>query len=113
MRGFLTLFDNFFTFLFDFILILGKARGMTDFIEGLTLLLPLFTAFIAFAGFIGVMGVVFGFVLKIIQKPIEKDIADLKVGQTKLETDIASLKAGQVKLEANFKELRNLILKKL
>ena len=83
------------------------------FIEGLTLLLPLFTAFIAFAGFIGVMGVVLGFVLKIIQKPLERDIADLKAGQTKLENGQTKLEAGQAKLEANFKELRNLILKKL
>ena len=72
---------------------------MTDFIQGLALLLPLFTAFIAFAGFIGVMGVVFGFVLKIIQKPLEKEIADLKAGQTELKKE--------------FKELKDLILKKL
>ena len=98
----MTLFRAFYTFLsllFDFALILGKMADRTDFIQGLALLLPLFTAFIAFAGFIGVMGIVFGFVLKIIQKPLEKEIADLKTGQKELKKE--------------FKELKTLILEKL
>ena len=89
---------------------------MNEFIEGLALLLPLVTAFIAFAGFIGVMGAVFGFILKIIQKPLEKDIADLKTGQAKLETEFkagqAKLEAGQKELEKEFRVLKDLILKK-
>ena len=61
---------------------------MTEFIQDLAVLLPLFTAFIAFGGFIGIIAIIFGFVLKIIQKPLEKEIADLKAGQNRLESKI-------------------------
>ena len=76
----------------------GK-MGSMELIQGLAPFGPLFQAFIAFAGFIGVMGVVFGFVLKIIQRLIEKDITELKVGQKDLE-------AGQ-------KELKELLFKNI
>ena len=88
---------------------------MNDFIEGLTVLLPLFTAFIAVFGFIGVMGILFGFVLKIIQKPLERDVAELKVGQKELERDIAELKAGQANLHnrlTNIESKMDVLLKK-
>ena len=56
---------------------------------------PLFTAGIFFVGFLALLLTGFGYMLK----PIEKRIDRLEAGQAKLETRMTNLETGQVKLE--------------
>ena len=77
-----------------------------EFIQSLAPLGPLFIAFICFFAFMSAIGAFFGFIVKLMQNPIKKDIENIN-------NHITDLKTGQAKLETELKELRNLILKKL